>query len=280
MSTVAASIVKDLRDQTNCPMLDCKQALIDAGGDFDGAKKLLRERLGNLDSTKPDSGTEGVIALVTVSYPAEKVEGLVVSQAIDPKLYELPNYVFYVIAEIGSETDFTANNPDFVFSCQKIVRDFDKRESILGELRSITGENITLRRHEAKMFKANENRFDIGSYVHHNRKMASVVVFDGLVSEEVKKSIAMHIVAVTPSPVCITPEEVPDNLVQTEREFFMKKAQGKPQNIQDKIVEGGLTKFKATLALNEQPLVMDPSKKVKDILPSGVKIVHFVCWKI
>jgi translation elongation factor EF-Ts len=60
----------------------------------------------------------------------------------------------------------------------------------------------------------------------------------------------------------------------------MKKAQGKPQNIQEKIVEGGLAKFKATLALNEQPLVMDPSKKVKDILPPGVNIVHFICWKI
>ena len=73
MSTVAASVVKDLRDQTNCPMIDCKKPLVDAGGDFDAARKLLRERLGNLDSTKPDSGTEGVIALITVSYPAEKV---------------------------------------------------------------------------------------------------------------------------------------------------------------------------------------------------------------
>jgi len=270
MSTVAASIVKDLRDQTNCPMLDCKQALIDAGGDFDAAKKLLRERLGNLDSAKPDSGTEGVIALITAT---ENDNG---------------NRASYIIVEIGSETDFTANNPDFVSSCQDIAKNLLEAERIIAGLRSTTGENIILRRHSVEsfagyQFSPNKDVFaqiDIGSYVHHNRKIASVVVFDGLVSEEVKKSIAMHIVATTPSPVCITPDEVPENLVQTEREFFMKKAQGKPQNIQEKIVEGGLAKFKATLALNEQPLVMDPSKKVKDILPSGVKIVHFICWKI
>jgi len=270
MSTVAASIVKDLRDQTNCPMLDCKQALIDAGGDFDAAKKLLRERLGNLDSAKPDSGTEGVIALITAT---EKDNG---------------NRASYIIVEIGSETDFTAKNPVFVTDCYNIASNFENKDNILSILRAITKENIVLRRHAIEsfagyQFSPNKDVFaqiDIGSYVHHNNKAASVVVFDGLVSEEVKKSIAMHIVATTPSPVCITPDEVPENLVQTEREFFMKKAQGKPQNIQEKIVEGGLAKFKATLALNEQPFVMDPSKKVKDILPSGVKIVHFICWKI
>ena len=270
MTTIAANIVKDLRSQTNCPMIDCKKALVDAGGDFDAAKKLLRERLGNLDSAKPDSGTEGVIALVAGT---EEDNG---------------NRASYIIAEIGSETDFTANNPDFVSSCQRIVSDFSNSDKILGELRSTTGENIILRRHSIECFAGYQfsptkdvfAQIDIGSYVHHNRKSASVVVFDGLVSEEVKKFIAMHIVAATPSPVCITTEEVPDSLIQNEREFLMKKAQGKPQNIQDKIVDGGLAKFKATLALNEQPLVMDPSKKVKDILPSGVKIVHFICWKI
>jgi elongation factor Ts len=270
MSTVAASIVKDLREQTNCPMIDCKKALVDAVGDFDAAKKLLRERLGNLDSAKPDSGTEGVIALVAF------------------KEQNQLNRACYVIVEVGCETDFTANNPSFIHRCQDIACNIENKESILGELRATTKENVVLRRHAIESFVGHQFSstndvsapIDIGSYVHHNRKIASVVVFDGLVSDEIKKSIAMHIVAATPLPVCITPEEVPENLVQTEREFFMKKAEGKPQNIQEKIVEGGLAKFKATLALNEQPLIMDPSKKVKDILPSGVKIVHFICWKI
>jgi len=254
MSTVAASIVKDLRDQTNCPMLDCKQALIDAGGDFDAAKKLLRERLGNLDVNKKDSGKEGLIAM-SVSADSGSVS--------------------YNMIEVGTETDFTAKNPDFIKACESMVSDPALTERIQF-LRAITGENVVIRRQESQTVAG----LDASSYLHHNGKIGTIVVFSGNVSTEIGKNIAMHISATTPSPVCITPDEVPENLVQTEREFFMNKAQGKPQNIQEKIVEGGLAKFKATLALNEQPLVMDPSKKVKDILPSGVKIVHFICWKI
>lgn len=257
MPAIAASIVKDLRDQTNCPMIDCKKALVDAGGDFEAAKKLLRERLGNLDVSKKDSGKEGLI-----------VAGMSADRNSTEKSY--------TIIEIGTETDFTAQNLQVINDCKRLVANPSSSDEVMRELRSITGENISIRRIEDKTFAAKDGFV----YVHHNRKIASIVLFSDKVDFEVSRSIAMHIAAATPSPVCITPEEVPENLVQNEREFFMKKAQGKPQNIQEKIVDGGLAKFKATLALNEQPLVMDPSKKVKDILPSGVKIVHFVCWKI
>jgi len=255
MSTITALSVKDLRSQTNCPMLDCKQALIDANGDFDIAKKLLRERLGSLDTTKPDNGSEGLIA-VNLEYGIGNIR--------------------YCIVKIGTETDFSANNQTVISGCQQLVECPEIDDSIIKDLRSSTGENIVVREFENKTIQASDGSF----YIHHNRKTASIVLFSGKVSDDVKKSIAMHIVATTPSPICITPEEVPDSLIQNEREFFIKKAQGKPQNIQDKIVEGGLNKFKSTLALNEQPLVMDSSKKVKDILPDGVSIVHFVHWSI
>ena len=100
MSTITANIVKDLRSQTGYPMLDCKKALADSGGDFDKAKALLRERLGAADKDKIDSGQYG---LICASYD--------------------PNSFIYTFAKIGTETDFAAMNPEVINACNKMIKD-------------------------------------------------------------------------------------------------------------------------------------------------------------
>ena len=262
MTTIAASIVNDLRKQTNCPMSDCKKALVDANGDFDIAKKLLRERLGSLDTSKPNSGKEGLI---------------VASMKNDDES------VYCGIVQIDTETDFAANNPQVIAISQNIANNFAELskldvsgfENDLAQLRSITGENINLRKAD---YVSSKNYKDGAIYIHHNRKISSVVFFSGKVDEEVKKSIAMHIVASSPSPICIKPEDVPEHAVASEKSYLEDKASksGKPQAIQDKIVHGGLSKFKNSISLLEQDFVKETSKKVKDILPEGIEILYFI----
>jgi elongation factor Ts len=264
MSTIAASAVKDLREQTNCPMIDCKKALVDAGGDFDAAKNLLRERLGNLDVTKTDSGTEGLIA-----------------GWLSPFFRD--NESIYTLIEVGTETDFAAKNPEIIEISNTIARIStthpEQAEVLLAKLRAITGENIVLRRKESH----NDGRSKCGFlYIHHDRKKAAVVLFSAFIEEEIAKNVAMHIVATTPSPACIKTEDVPADKVEAERVFLQDKAKasGKPGVIQNKIVEGGLSKFRSSLSLLEQPFVKYPSKKIKDILPKDVEITHFARWEI
>lgn len=262
MSTVTVDSVKELRELTNCPLLDCKKALVDAGGNIDEAKKLLRERLGSLDTTKPDSGKEGLI----VGF----INGFMDVGDIRKMEYNL--------FEIGTETDFAANNPDIIRGCQHIADCPSIEDSIIKDLRATTGENISCRRGLIKNFPAKDGSL----YIHHNRKIAVVVLFSELIDKDLAKNVAMHIAAASPAPVCITTAEVPVELIEAEKEFLSKKAlaSGKPMNIQEKIIEGGLAKYRASLALNEQSFALDPSKKVKDMVPTGNSIVHFVRWEI
>lgn len=264
MTTITANIVKDLRSQTSCPMIDCKKALVDANGDFDAAKKLLRERLGNIDTAKIDSGKEGLIAGYLTPY----------FRVDEP---------FYTLVEIGTETDFAAKHPEIIETSNTIARTIarqpDQSEEFLGKLRSITGENVVLRRKE--VYSSGQPKCGF-LYVHHDRKKAAVVLFSAFVEEEIAKNIAMHIVATTPQPACIKTEDVPVDKIEVERAFLQDKAKasGKPEAIQTKIVEGGLSRFRSTLALLEQPYIKDPNKKIKDILPKGIEIVHMLYWSI
>lgn len=259
MSTIAASAVKDLRSQTGYPMIDCKQALVDSNGDFDRAKSLLRDRLGAADKNKVDSGQNGLISA----------------------LYDKNEFI-YTFAEIGTETDFAAKNPTVIDACEEMIRQKTFNETI-EHLRALTGENIVLRRAETSRIYTGR----AGLYVHHNRKIAALVAFSQVdysspTSEELMRDIAMHVVAASPFPVCVNSEDVPADKIETERVFLQEKAKasGKPEAIQNKIVEGGLSKFRSSLALLEQPYIKDPSKKVKDLLPQGLSITHFIRWEI
>jgi elongation factor Ts len=120
-------------------------------------------------------------------------------------------------------------------------------------------------------------------YVHHDGKSAVLLLAQGSKSESVLKDVCMHIVAGVPSvPVGVTPDDVPAEVVEKERRFQIERAMesGKPQQIAEKIVEGGMKKFLAEVALLEQPFVKDPSRTVKDVLGSGVTVKSFLRWVV
>jgi len=244
--------IKDLRDQTQCPMMECKKALVESAGDFDAAKLLLRQKLGTIGDTKESTGQEGLIILSG-------------SPKFDP-----------VLAQISTDTDFTAKNDTVIAKANEIASALSVKynvENMLADLRSQTGENIDLVRYEI----APEN--ECGVYIHFDNKKAAIVWFEGDIDSKIRKRVAMHVVAASPEPKYVAMNDVPDSELEQERLLLESKAEGKPEVIRDKIVQGGLDKYRKTLALLEQPLISDPKITIAQFIGDAV-ITKFVRWQI
>ena len=119
-------------------------------------------------------------------------------------------------------------------------------------------------------------------YVHHDGKTASLVQAKASADETVLKDVCMHVVAAVPRPQGLSASEVPAPVVEKERKFRIEQAMesGKPKEIAEKMVEGGMRKFFEEIALLEQPFVKDPTKKIKDIVGGADKLVAFRRWQV
>jgi elongation factor Ts len=146
------------------------------------------------------------------------------------------------------------------------------------------GENIVLRRY-AKLGGDGA----VGSYVHHNGKVAALVELSGAHGDEAQKlasTIAEHIAAGVPSvPVSVTRDDVPAELVDRERRIFTEQAaaSGKPENIVQKMVDGRIDKFYKEITLLDQPWVRDDSKTIRDLvkgLGTNVSIRRFARFQM
>nr|WP_257215371.1 translation elongation factor Ts [Pusillimonas noertemannii] len=254
VAQITASMVKELREKTDAPMMECKKALTEADGDMARAEELLRVKLGSKASKAASRVTaEGLVGLY-VSGDAKK--GAVV--------------------EVNCETDFVAKNDDFV----KFVSDIaqlvaDKNpadvaalselpfaegtvESTRSALVGKIGENISIRR-----FERFETAKQLSSYVHGGR-IGVLVEFDG--SEEVGKDLAMHIAATKPR--ALDAQGVPAELIEAERSVAAQKAaeSGKPAEIVAKMVEGSVQKFLKEVTLLSQPFVKNDKQSVEQML--------------
>ena len=143
----------------------------------------------------------------------------------------------------------------------------DKREKLVQKL----GENIVVRR----IYRSLEESSNTGVYLHSNKKIACVVCLEGG-NKDIAKEIAMHAAATSPS--AITPEDIPKELIEKEREIFVAQSSetNKPQEIINKMVEGKIKKFINEVSLSEQQFVKDPDKKIRDILSKNdSKVLEF-----
>ena len=255
MANISAKDVMGLRNQTGLAMMECKKALIEADGDVEQAEALLRKKLkGKMEGKADRVAGEGRIGIA--------VEGNTA-----------------VIVELKAETDFTAKNDKFIEVTNQIAQlalagasePTDEMKAVLDDLRISTGENISIGRIE----KLEGGPF--GHYVHHDGKTGVLVQASGDTSDEVMKQIAMHVTAAMPRPLGLTPDDIPADLVEKERKFRIEQAieSGKPEQIAEKMVEGGMKKFFSEVALLEQPFIMDPSKKIKELLGSDTTLTAF-----
>jgi elongation factor Ts len=284
VAEISAQVVKDLRDKTGAPMMDCKRALSDANGDAAKAAELLRERgLAKAVKRAGKATSEGTIALAAVGGAA-------------------------ALIELGCETDFVAKTPDFQALASALALAAAKSGATTPEALlaadvngakgsdaiatgiSKMGENIQLKR--VQRIEVAEGGVT-GGYIHAGGKLGVVVGLatsargDGAAA--LAKDLAMHVAAADPSPVAIDRDGVPRDLLDKEAEIFRKQAlgEGKPEKIVERIVEGRIKKYYAEVCLLEQPFVKDPDKSVSKLLAefSGklgapVRVTAFVRFRL
>jgi len=272
MAEITAGMVKALREKTDAPMMECKKALTEAGGDLVKAEELLRVKLGSKASKAASRVTaEGIVAASVRSGELDNVGALV---------------------EINCETDFVARNEDFLVFAQRVaetvVRDDpasvealaalplegktvdEVRAALVGKI----GENLAIRR-----FVRYETSHKLATYLHGTR-IGVLVEYDAA-DEQVGRDLAMHIAA--SKPVTVSKDQVPAEKIETERKVFTAQAaeSGKPADIVAKMVEGRIAKYLAEVALLGQPFVKNPDESVEKMLKAkGASVQRFTLYVV
>jgi elongation factor Ts len=271
MAEITAAMVKELREKTDAPMMECKKALTEAGGDLEKAEEILRVKLGNKASKAASRvAAEGVVAIHI---------------SADQKLG--------AIIEVNCETDFVAKNDDFLAMAAKLAEMVatqnpadvaalsamtingtsveETRKALVGKI----GENLSIRR-----FVRTAANGILSNYVHGGAKVGVLVDITGG-DVTMAKDVAMHIAA--SKPVALSIADVPAGLVEKERDIARQKAaeSGKPAEIVAKMVEGSAAKFMKEVALLSQPFVKDDKLTIEALLKSkGASISAFTLYVV
>ena len=273
-------MVKELRKRTGIGMGKCKKALEEAKGDIELAISNLRK--------------SGAVSAVQKG-GREANEGTIAFAESDHA---------YALLEVNSETDFVANNERF----RSFVKDIAKEiadtkpasldafisQSFSGEpsftideyrasMVQALGENIQFRRMLCLEKKPNSS---VGIYSHMRGKIVVATEITGSEGlHELAQDIAMHIVAEMPE--YLTPEDVPEKVVNSERDIARSQVQGKPEHMVEKIVEGKLRAFYDKVCLLHQKFVRDPQHTIADLLSLKEKeigkklsISRFISWRL
>ncbi len=260
MSTVqiTAADVNKLRQQTGAGMMDCKKALIEANGDFEAAIDYLRKKGAKVAASRQDrESNEGVVIAKTT---ADGKRGVVV--------------------EFNCETDFVAKNADFVAFANSIADlAIEKNPSSLEELLNLelNGEKLsdTIISQTGKIGeKVGVSKYEsitgekVIAYIHGNYRLGVLVALSAnpASADEVGKDVAMQIAAM--NPVAIDKADVDSKTIERELEIAKDviRAEGKPEEMVEKIAAGKLNKFYKDSTLLNQEFVKDSSKTVAQFL--------------
>jgi elongation factor Ts len=273
MAEITAGMVKELREKTDAPMMECKKALAEADGDMAKAEEILRVKLGNKASKAASRvAAEGIVA---VHVAADGTLGTIV--------------------EVNCETDFVAKNDDFLAFCRNLAQlvadknpadvaalsalplDGGTVDSVRTALVGKIGENMSIRRFERVQAKGR-----LATYVHGGSKIGVLVDLVGG-DEALAKDVAMHIAA--SKPKSIDASGVAPELLDTERRIAIEKAReaGKPEAMLEKIAEGSVQKFLKDVTLLGQVFVKaaDGKQTIEQLLKSrGASVARFVLYVV
>jgi len=270
MAEITASMVKELRERTDAPMMDCKKALSEADGDMDRAEEILRVRFGNKASKA--AGRVAAEGTVGVSISADGKTGAMI--------------------EVNSETDFCAKNDDFLAYVRELAVVVEKSnpadidavaalpmngstaEDVRTQLVGKIGENITPRR-----FVRLAAQGKLASYVHGSKIGVIVDVVGG--DDVLGKDIAMHIAAAKPKS--LDASGVDAALIEAERRVAIEKAKeaGKPDAMLEKIADGTVQKFLKEVTLLSQNFVKDDKVTIEQLLKSkGASVASFTMYTV
>jgi elongation factor Ts len=285
MATITAQMVKELRERTGAGMMDCKIALSETGGDMEQAVDLLRKK--GLAKAAKKAGRIAAEGLICMAVEGKKG----------------------VLVEVNSETDFVARNDLFQGLVKMIANvalsvgaDVDKiKNAKVGNLTiaeaiadtvAKVGENMSLRR--ASSLSVGQGL--IASYMHNSvdeglGKIGVVVALESAGKQDelkrIGRMVAMHVAA--SNPQAIDAAGLDSEVVRRERDVLADKykAQGKPPNVIDKIVESGLKTFYKEVCLLDQAFIHEPDKSVAQALKAAevsvgapIKITGFVRYAL
>jgi elongation factor Ts len=252
MSAISKDDVLNLREKTGAGLIDCKRALVESNCDIDEAISILRKK--GVASAAKKAGRDAGEGIVAQCLSEDRSKGILV--------------------EVNCETDFVAKNDDFVNFASDVARqllanpDTDLEEQRTEQVAKI-GENIRISR--SSILAPNAIGL-VESYVHTGGKVAVLLTLGSSTSEaansdsvkSLAKDLCMHIAAT--SPVCVSRDEVPADLVANEKEIALAQAEGKPPQAIEKIVQGKLDKYFSNSCFLEQPFVKDPDHSIKGLL--------------
>lgn len=272
--TITPAAVKTLRDRTNAPMMECKTALTEAGGDMEKAVEIIRQKGKAIHMKRGERETaEGRIAAFID--PAKSVGALVEVRcesapvAKNEHFIQLANDLAKQVALNAAATVDAILTQPFVGDPKKTVNDR------IGEAVGLIRENMRLARMERLTGL-------LGSYIHHDGSVGVLLQVEGAQADpQLLRDVCMHVVA--KQPVAAKREDVSADLIAKEKEIAVAQAAatGKPANIVEKIAEGKMKTWFAENVLLEQPFVKDETKTVGDLLKSaGLKLVQFTRFKV
>jgi len=281
-TTISTKDISELRARTGAGIGDCKKALEEAGGDLTKAAEILRAKgIAKAEKRAGRAASQGLIGI--------EIVGAGQSGAM---------------LELNSETDFVARNDQFKALLKGLVADAAQHaplgvaelteggylaqrygDGTVGETVKTasgkTGEAIALRR---VAHFAPEGGV-VGHYLHHNEQVGALVELAGATGEDalaLAKAIALHVASA--DPIAVAPSDIAPEVIERERRIAEEQvaAEGKPESIRAKIVEGKLKKFAQERALLEQPFIKDDSKSVGQLVAAvpGATVVRFARFKV
>lgn len=278
MADITAAAVMALRDKTGLPMMECKKALLECGGNTEEAVEWLRKQGIKTQSMRADRETS-CGRLAVYADPAKGVG---------------------TIIELKCESPPVAGSPDFKLLCEDIAKTLalgpgaSSPEELMAQ-KSQAHPDQTLGELKNELFNRMREVFELsrikridapcGGYAHHDGTKAALIEISGNATApaaaEAAKDIAMHVVAMAPK--AIRKEELDPAVVEKEREILTEAArkEGKPDAIIAKMIEGRLRNFYATCVLLEQPFVKDDKQTVSQFAKAaGLEVKRMENWKL
>jgi elongation factor Ts len=262
MGNISASLVKELRDKTGAGMMDCKKALATADGDIEKAIDNLRKN--GIAKAEKKSGRA-------------TTEGKIISHIDGTK---------GVLLEVLCETDFVATNDKFTEFVKgvaeravKLDADGDisntvnenEKDNIVSMIATI-GENMQLRR--AVKWESDGNK---GAYLHQGGRIGVMVDVEGDADADFLNDLCMHIAAFNPD--YITPDGIPTEVIEKEKEIAKAQLKGKPENIIENILKGKLNKWYTQVCLVKQPWIRDDKSSMEKVNPEAT-VKRFLRWEV
>lgn len=283
--SITAEAVRKLREETGAGMMDCKSALVEAGGEMEAAREILRKK--GLAAAAKKAGRTAADGTIAAHIAPDGSRGTIV--------------------EVNCETDFVAKTEDF----QGLVRDIAEHVAaaapadvvalaeqpfaedasktvgqLVQERIALIKENIVVRRFAR--FEAAPAGL-VAAYIHPPAAKVGVLVelapesADAATLAALAKDVAMHLAAASPAAAqYVSRDEVPADVLEKEKEIYRAQAaaSGKPANVVDKIAEGKVKEYYATFCLLEQPYIREAKQTVGQLLKGKATVRRFARFRL